>query len=61
MKKIQKTITVLLLVVSLLIAFSVCAYAVTEAEVQAKIAASSKEAVSGNIFIWFLCAIAFLQ
>jgi len=61
MKKIQKTITVLLLVVSLLIAFSVCAYAVTEAEVQAKIAASSKEAVSGNIFIWFLCAIAFLK
>jgi len=41
--------------------FSIPAFAVTETEVQARVAETSKEAVSGNIFIWFLCAIAFLK
>jgi len=58
MKKFSKAI---LLALFLLAAFSISAFAVTEAEVQAQVAASSKEAVSGNLFIWFLCAIAFLK
>lgn len=37
------------------------AFALEESEVQTAIAASSKESVAGNLFIWFLCAIAFLK
>ena len=36
-------------------------FAVTEAEVQAQVAAVGREAVTGNVFIWFLCAVAFLK
>ena len=36
-------------------------YAITEAEVQAAVTSSSKETVSGNILVWFLCAIAFMK
>lgn len=36
-------------------------YAITEEEVQTAVEASSKEAVSGNFFVWFLCAIAFMK
>lgn len=35
--------------------------AVTESEVQAQVDAAGREAVSGNVLIWFLCAIAFLK
>jgi len=58
MKKYNK---VLLLTLFLLAAFALTAFAVTDAEVQAQVAATSKEAVSGNLFIWFLCAVAFLK
>jgi len=51
----------LLIVVAVFVIFAVTAYAVTEQEVQQQVASSSKEAVSGNVFIWFLCAIAFLK
>lgn len=37
------------------------AFAITESEVEAIIAESSKEAVAGNVLIWFLCAVAFLK
>ena len=37
------------------------AFALTESEVEAQVAASSKEAVTGNVLIWFLCAVAFLK
>ena len=37
------------------------AFALTDAEVEAQVAASSKEAVTGNVLIWFLCAVAFLK
>ena len=33
----------------------------TEAQVEEAVASQGKEAVTGNIFIWFLCAIAFLK
>ena len=35
--------------------------AITEAEVEAEVSASGKEAVVGNVMIWFLCAVAFLK
>lgn len=37
------------------------AFALEESEVEAAVAASSKEAVTGNVLIWFLCAVAFLK
>ena len=37
------------------------AFAIEESEVQNAVDAASREQVSGNIFIWFLCAIAFLK
>ena len=40
---------------------TVRASALTEAEVQAQVNAVGKEAVTGNLFIWFLCAVAFLK
>ena len=52
-----------LLPLALLLAAILCApaLALTEAEVEAQVAASSKEAVTGNVLIWFLCAVAFLK
>jgi len=58
MRKLRNT---LICLTFLLAAFALSAFAVTEAEVQAQVAATSKEAVSGNLFIWFLCAMAFLK
>lgn len=37
------------------------AFAISEAEVEAQINAAGKETVTGNVLIWFLCAIAFLK
>lgn len=37
------------------------AFAIEESEVENAFAASSNEAVAGNIFLWFLCAVAFLK
>ena len=34
---------------------------ISESDVQAQVDAVGKEAVSGNVFIWFLCAIGFLK
>lgn len=44
-------------VVAILLSNPVTAYAITEAEVEAV----GKETAAGSIFIWFLCAIAFLK
>ena len=35
--------------------------AISEADVQAQVEAAGKESVSGNVLVWFLCAIAFLK
>ncbi len=53
--------TALLLSASLFLCHSQTAFAVTEAEVQAQVSTQGKEAVAGNVLIWFLCAIAFLK
>ena len=48
---------------SLMLSLICCtqAFAIEESDVESAIAASSNEAVAGNIFIWFLCAVAFLK
>lgn len=61
MKKIRKLLIHTLLIAAFLTVSSVEAFALTEAEVQAQVDAVGKEAVTGNIFVWFLCAIAFLK
>ena len=60
-KKHMKLSMMLVAVLALTAALTVPAFAITEAEVEAQVAASSKEAVTGNVLIWFLCAIGFLK
>ncbi len=61
MKKLKKYLILTVIITLVLTMFSVPVFAVTEAEVQQQVADTSNEAVSGNIFVWFLCAIAFLK
>lgn len=61
MKKYKKILFAALMVVCLSCLFCQPAFAVSESEVQAQVDAAGKEAVSGNVLIWFLCAIAFLK
>ena len=49
---------VLILLMTLL---STTAFAVDESEVESAIASSGEDAVAGNLFIWFLCAVSFLK
>ncbi len=60
-KKYMKLSMMLAAVLALTVTLTVPAFAITEAEVEAQVAASSKEAVTGNVLIWFLCAIGFLK
>lgn len=58
----KKQILSLLLMTALLIAMlCVPAFAITEDEVEAAVSTSGKGAVTGNVLIWFLCAVAFLK
>lgn len=57
----HKRIWILCILMAVMLALSTTAFAIDETEVESAIAASSKEEVAGNIFIWFLCAIAFLK
>ena len=61
MKKTKRILTALFLATLLISVLCVPAFALTESEVEAQVAASGKEAVTGNVLIWFLCAVAFLK
>lgn len=61
MKKSKRILTVLFLAVLVVSVLCVPAFALTESEVEAQVASSGKEAVTGNVLIWFLCAVAFLK
>ena len=61
MRKTQKILLIFTLALAFTGLFAVPAFAVTEAEVQQQVNAIGKEGVTGNIFIWFLCAIGFLK
>ena len=50
-----------MLVVLLTTVFATPAFAITEAEVEAKVAFEGKDAVTGSVLIWFLCAVGFLK
>lgn len=61
MKKNKKLIAAALTVAAFSCLFAQSAFALTEEEVQNQVAAAGKAAVTGNLLIWFLCAIAFLK
>lgn len=61
MRKTRKILLVFVLALVFTSLFAVPAFAVTEAEVQQQVNAIGKEGVTGNVFIWFLCAIGFLK
>ena len=58
--KHQKTVLLLILVLMMAL-LSTTALAVDESEVENAIATSGEDAVAGNLFIWFLCAVSFLK
>ena len=60
-KKYKKLFTVLFLMALLLCLSSQTAFAFSEGDAQAQVDAAGREAVSGNVLVWFLCAIAFLK
>ena len=41
--------------------FGMSAFALTDSEVQAAVAEHGEDFITGNVFVWFLCAIAFLK
>ena len=55
MKKSKQILTVLFLAVLVISTLCVPAFALDESEVEAAVAASGKEAVTGNVLIWFRC------
>ncbi len=58
----MKKILIFTLIAVLLVSMcSVSVFAISEGDVESQVAAQGKEKVTGNIFIWFLCAIAFLK
>ena len=63
MRRKRKLLLLTVLLVTLLFCSSMSVFAetVTEAEVEQQVAEHGQESVTGNVFIWFLCAIAFLK
>ena len=60
----NKLIRLALLLSGIISALYYCAlpaFAISESDVQNAVASQGKETVSGNLFVWFLCAIAFLK
>ena len=61
MKRKHRFLLSMLTVIAVISCCSMEAFALTEAEVQTQVNAVGKEAVTGNILVWFLCAVAFLK
>ena len=57
----KKTLFSLFTTVSLALLYCPAAFALTEDEAAEAVDAQGKDAVSGNLFLWLLCAIAFLK
>ena len=57
----KKTSLITMIIILLLVLCSTSVLAISESEVQSQVVAQGKEAVTGNILIWFLCAVAFLK
>ena len=61
MRNKHKTIVFIITTVSLTTMLSMNAFALDENEVLSQVASRGRDAVAGNVFIWFLCAVAFLK
>ncbi len=61
MKLNKRIILITSLVVALVALTSLEAFALTTAEIQEQVNTQGKEAVTGSILVWFLCAVAFLK
>lgn len=61
MRKLKRILFTVLTITVLMCFVVQPAFALEESEVQAQVDAVGKEAVSGNVLIWFLCTIAFLK
>lgn len=61
MRKLKRILFTVLTIMVLMCFIVQPAFALEESEVQAQMDAVGKEAVAGNVLIWFLCAIAFLK
>lgn len=61
MRGIKKVAICAFLIVMLFGCFSQPVYAITESDVQKKVEEVGKDAVTGSVLVWFLCAIAFLK
>ena len=61
MNRKTKYITGFVLSVLVICALTIPAFSLTESDVQSQVSASGKEGVAGNLFVWFLCAVAFLK
>ncbi|MDD4434486.1 MAG: hypothetical protein PHN48_12505, partial [Parabacteroides sp.] len=63
MKHKKKYLILMLVLLCTLLCSSMTVFAetITDAQVEEAVASQGKEAVTGNVFIWFLCAIAFLK
>ncbi len=61
MKKYKRILTLVFLTALLLCLSCQTAFAFSESDAQAQVDAAGKAAVSGNVLVWFLCAIAFLK
>ena len=61
LKRKTKIFALLTIVVLIICLFSFPAFAVTKEEVQKQVDSVGRNTVTGNIFVWFLCAIAFLK
>ena len=61
MRKLKRILFTVLTIMVLMCFIVQPAFALEESEVQAQVDAVGKEAVAGNVLIWFMCAIAFLK
>lgn len=61
MRRLKRILCTVLTIMVLMCFIVQPAFALEESEVQAQVDAVGKEAVAGNVLIWFLCAIAFLK
>ena len=59
--KLRKLRVSIFLTVVCFFSWTLPVFAVSESDVQNAVASQGKETVSGNLFVWFLCAIAFLN
>lgn len=61
MRRLKRILFTVLTIMVLMCFIVQPAFALEESEVQAQVDAVGKEAVAGNVLIWFMCAIAFLK